>query len=76
MPPPDGVLNPKNRMLDSSETESTNLPTTTWTNLTDIMLTERSQTQRNKYCRIPFIDTSRMMDAALWYAKSGGRYCE
>ena len=31
---------------------------TTWTNLENIMLSERSQSQRTSYCMIPFIENT------------------
>lgn len=48
---------------------------TTWVNLKNHMLSERSQSQRTTYCMIPFIGNVRIHTSIdnRWAPKSGGR---
>lgn len=72
IPQSDGVLNPKNGMPDSSGKAETDLHTTTRMNLTDPVLSKRSQTQKSMSCGKPFIESSRTGKANRWCDKSGG----
>ena len=50
------VVYTHNRILHSHKKDEIRLFETTWMDLEGIMLSERSQTEKDKYCMIPLIN--------------------